>query len=171
MPDHRDHHATIFVPPEVAGPLEAIRREWDPGMASRIASHVTLVYPHEAPNPDLLYERVREACSRFKPFRLRLRGMACLGRPEGGVYVEVDDVDGGYGGLREEVLRTPFQAVTFRPHVTLVHPRTSCRGRDFWDRRRHERQDREFTATEIAITAFDGDRWVVLAACTLAGPR
>src|SRR5438445_11019611 len=51
MADYRDHHGTIFLPPEVAGSIEAARREWDPDMANRIAAHVTLVYPQEAPTP------------------------------------------------------------------------------------------------------------------------
>ena len=84
MTDDRDHHATIFVPPDVARPVEAARREWDPVMAAQIAAH-----------------------------------------------------------------------------VTVVHPRTSRRGRDFWDRGRCRTPDEEFTPTELAITAFDGARWVV----------
>jgi hypothetical protein len=48
MTEYRDHHAMIFVTPDAAGPLESMRREWDPDMAAVIAAHVTLVYPHEA---------------------------------------------------------------------------------------------------------------------------
>ena len=53
MGDYRNHHATIFVAPEVAGPIEAARRDWDPDMAARIAPHLTVAYPHEAPISDL----------------------------------------------------------------------------------------------------------------------
>jgi hypothetical protein len=49
MGDYHNHHATVFVAPEVAGPIEAARRNWDPDMAARIAAHVTVAYPHEAP--------------------------------------------------------------------------------------------------------------------------
>lgn len=52
MADYRDHHATIFVAPEVAGPIEAARHAWDPDMATRIGAHVTVAYPHEAPFSD-----------------------------------------------------------------------------------------------------------------------
>ncbi len=171
MADYRDHHATIFVAPEVAGPIEAARRDWDPDMAARIAAHVTLVYPQEAPITDLLVERLREASNNIRPFRLRLGGLACFERPEGGVYVNVEDIDGGYRKMREEVLRPPFHGITYPPHVTLVHPQTSRRGREFWDSGRYKRQDQEFTAGEVTITGFDGVRWVVLVTYGLACKR
>jgi len=159
----RDHHATIFVPRAAARDAEAARRRWDPVMADRIAAHVTLVYPEEAPNLDLLVERLREAGQRHGPFRLGLGRLACYGRPEGGVYVEVEDVEGGYQRLRAEVLRPPFRSLAFTPHVTVVHPRTSLRGRECWEEaatRAWER--REFTVTELTITAFDGTEWTVV---------
>jgi hypothetical protein len=39
----QSHHATIFLAPSLAEPIEAIRRAWDPFMAAQIAAHVTLV--------------------------------------------------------------------------------------------------------------------------------
>jgi 2'-5' RNA ligase superfamily len=169
MADYRDHHATIFVPPEVAGPIEALRREWDPSMAARIAAHVTVAYPQEAPRSDLLIERVREASGKIPSFRLGLGGIGCFERPEDGVYVDVEDVDGGYARLREEVLRPPFQGGSIPPHVTLIHPRTSHRGREFWDSRGgYQRQEQRFMVEEVTITAFDGVAWVVLETFSLA---
>lgn len=162
VPDYRDDHATIFVLPEVAGPLEAVRQEWDPAMAAQIGAHVTLAYPQEAPIADLLVGRLRVASTNTSPFRLRLGGVACFERPEGGVYVSVEDVDGGYRAMRGEVLRPPFHLATFPPHVTLVNSRTSRRCRDFWESSGHPRQDQESTIKEIAIPAFDGAMWAVL---------
>ena len=169
MGHYRDHHATIFVAPGVAGPIEATRRRWDPHMATQIAAHVTLADPHEAPILDLLFQRVRESSRRCRPFRLRLGGLACFDRPEDGVYVTVEDPDGGYRKLRDELLRPPFQGIARSPHVTLVHPRTSSRGRELWDRGVYEEQGPEFTAEEVTITAFDGTKWVVLMTCPLRG--
>lgn len=166
---HSDHHATIFVPAEVAGPVEAIRRAWDPGMAGAIAAHVTVAYPREAADVSLLVERTRLACASVRPFRLRLGKAACFGRPADGVYVDVDDVDGSLGRLRSDILRAPFRPVDFRPHVTLVHPRTSSRGADCWDAVRHRALDAEFTVGALAITAFDGVRWDTLASFALPG--
>jgi len=168
MADYHSHHATIFMPPELAAPIEAARREWDPDMAARIAAHVTLAYPQEAPIPDLLVERVRHSSGHVRPFRLRLGDVGCFERPEGGVYLEVADIDGGYGRMRDEVLRAPFRSIAVPPHVTLVHPQTSRRGPEFWERGLYPRQDLEFTAENITITAFDGVRWIVLMTYALA---
>ena len=165
---YRDHHVTIFVSADVADPIEATRRKWDPVMATQIPAHVTLAYPQEVPIVDRLFQRVRAASSRCRPFRLRFGGLACFDRPEGGVYVNVEDLDGGYHKLRDEVLRPPCQRIALPPHVTLVHPRTSSRGREFWDSGSYEQQDQEFTAEEVTITAFDGTKWVVLMTYLLA---
>lgn len=157
---YRDHHATIFLPADMAGHVETARRRWDPVMAARIAAHVTLAYPEEAPLADLLVERVREASRRHASFRLRLLGdRACFERPERGVYVGVEDVEGGYARLRADVLRSPLQPRAFPPHVTVVHPRTSARGRELWLEARSPWLECEFTVTEIAITGFDGTQW------------
>jgi 2'-5' RNA ligase len=169
MADYRDHHATIFVAPEVAGPIEAARRNWDPDMAARIAAHVTVAYPREAPISDLLVERVREASKNIRAFRLRLSGVGCFQGPEGGVYVNIEDLDGGYRKMRDEVLRPPFHSIAYPPHVTLVHPQTSRRGREFWDSGSYQRQGQDFTVGEVTITAFDGAKWVVLMTYPLAG--
>jgi GNAT superfamily N-acetyltransferase len=167
----RDHHATIFVPPEVAIPIEAARRAWDPDMAAQIAAHVTVAYPREAPDAALLVERARVAAAAVGPFRLRLGALACFGRPEDGVHLAVDDVDGGVRALRERMLRPPFQASAGAPHVTLVHPRTSRRGRAFWDGGSYDPRTDQFTARELAVTALDGGRWITVAAFALRRDR
>lgn len=169
MTEHRDHHATIFVAPERAGAIEAVRREWDPVMAAQIAAHVTLAYPREAPLIDLLVERLRVACARMSPFRLRLDESVRTERPDGAVYLTVGDIDGGYQRMREAILRPPFHDDTVSPHVSLVHPRPSRRGREFWETGwRHG--GLEFNADEVTLTGFDGAVWVTLLRFGLA-PR
>jgi hypothetical protein len=138
-------------------------------MAARIAAHVTVAYPQEAPISDLLVERVRAASGSIPPFRLRLGQVAAFERPEDGVYISVEDTDGGYGTMREAVLRPPFRPIAFPPHVTLVHPGTSLRGRDFWNSGAHLRLDEEFLVQDVAITAFDGANWVVLRSFEMEG--
>ena len=169
MTEYRDHHATIFVSAAIAGPIEAARREWDPDMAAQIAAHVTVAYPQEAPISDLLIERVRAASGSIPPFRLLLGQVATFESPDDGVYISVEDIDGGYRTMREAVLRPPFRHIAFPPHVTLVHPATSLRGRDFWNSGPHQRVDEEFLVQDVAITAFDGARWVVLRTFGLEG--
>ena len=160
FPKH--HHATVFVPPAMAAPVETLRRAWDPQTAAQIAAHVTVAYPDEAPDVDLLAARLRLASTTIRPFRLRLGGIEHFGRPDGGIYVEVLDVDGGYRRLRAEILSPPFKALDFPPHVTLVHPETSSRGPECWDELRDRDLDLTFPVDEVAITAFDGSRWGVL---------
>jgi 2'-5' RNA ligase len=171
MADYREHHATIFLPPDVAESIEAARATWDPDMAKQIAAHITLAYPQEAPNAGLLVERIREASGGVGPFRLRLGDVGCFERPEDGVYIDVEDIDGGYRTMREQVLRPPFHRLEFPPHVTIVHARTSRRAHEFWGRAAYRPQRQEFVAREIAITAFDGARWTALATYRLAATR
>jgi 2'-5' RNA ligase len=169
VPDYRDHHATIFVPPDVAEPLEIARRQWDPDMAAVIDAHVTVVYPNEAPAPDALVDRLQAAAASIAPFRLRLGTRACFGRPDDGIYVDVEDVDGGYGDLREAMLGPARRHAPFSPHVTILHPRTSRRGRELWDSGWTAPPPREFTVREVAITAFDGARWPAVVTFPLLG--
>jgi 2'-5' RNA ligase len=162
MSEYRNHHATIFIESRIAASIEAVRRTWDPVMATQIAAHVTLTYPQEVTDFDLLVKRMRTACAAIAPFRLRLGAVSYFEHLEGGIYIDIEDVDGGYRSLRASVLLPPFHPVAFPPHVTLIHPRTSSRGREFWEHGRHQPYDLEFTAREVTITAFDGTNWRTL---------
>jgi hypothetical protein len=128
---------------------------------------VTVVYPREASDVDLLVERLGAATPRLPRFRLRLGRVVRLG-PEGDASLDVEDVDGGLSTLRALVLRPPFRAVAFRPHVTLVHPRRSRRGPELVQTGWVLPRAHEFVPDEVAITAFDERRWVVLATVRLA---
>jgi GNAT superfamily N-acetyltransferase len=137
-------------------------------MAAAIAGHVTLVYPQEASDPALLLERLRAAGRTTRPLRLRLGALAFEATPERGVFVTVDDLDGAYQALRAVLLRPPFRPATFRPHVTIVHPRTSRRGRELWESGAYRPGPAEFTVATVALTAYDGARWIVAATVPLA---
>ncbi len=169
MGDLRDHHATLFVPAGIAGPIEAIRQTWDTAMARQIDAHVTLAYPHEAPDPAELIRRVRTAGAATGPFRLRLGARGCFGRPEDGVCLRIADVDGGYRALRDRILRPPFRALGFPPHVTLVHPRTSSRGREYWDHETFVAPRETFTVEAVSVTAFYGSTWTTVETIHLRG--
>ena len=159
MPLYNYHHATIFVPPDIASPLEVYRQAWDPVMAEQIAAHVTLIYPQEVSGAELLTEKLRNICSATTSFRLKLGNLTYSGSPEGGVYVAVDDTEGACGRLRTQVLRSPAEIPL---HVTLVHPRTSSRGRELWDQANLQLPQSEFRVKEVAITGFDGAKWATL---------
>ena len=157
---YRDHHAAIFLPPNVSDAIEAARRKWDPVMAAQILAHVTLIYPQESPVVDQLVECVRAGARATQPFTLQLGGFACFEHPEGGVCLEVEDIGEDYQRFRERSLEPHLHRVAFSPHVTLVHPRTSSRGREFWDHGRWQPERQEFSVEEVVITAFNGTTWI-----------
>lgn len=154
-------HATIFVAPSAAHVIEAVRRAWDADSARQIAAHVTLVYPEEAPDVDLLAKRLRAAAEHVAPFMLRVSGSPILNPADGGVYLGVEDIEGGYERVRQLVLQPPLQMLSFRPHVTLIHPRTSQRGPEF-ARHGWSYGVVAFTPQRIAITAFEGDAFTTV---------
>jgi 2'-5' RNA ligase len=160
-------HATAFVDSAVASALEALRAEWDPAMAEQIAAHVTIAYPAEVPALAELVERLRFAADVIRPFRLRLGAVTYFG-PDDGVAVDVDDVDGGWVLAREVVVGSS-QAVDIRPHVTIVHPRTTNRAPEAWASLEGRSFAAEFVVKEITATAFDGRRWTVVERLALRG--
>src|SRR5262245_47468451 len=99
-----DHHATLFVPPDVSEPFERLRRRWDPEMARQIPAHVTLVYPREIADPEELVERVRSAAADSSPLHFRVAGLvADRGDPTQGIYFVLDDTDGAWSALRSRL--------------------------------------------------------------------
>ena len=60
-------------------------------------------------------------------------------------------------------------ATGFPPHVTIVHPRTSRHGTQAWAELASMRLDDRITITQVAITAYDGDRWPTLQTIPLTG--
>jgi hypothetical protein len=74
------------------------------------------------------------------------------------VYVEADDLDGGWAELRQLLLGSANNS-TIRPHVTLVHPRTTNRGAAAWTALAGRRLELGFSVGELALTAFDGRGW------------
>ncbi len=104
--------------------VDEIRRRFDPVMAARIGAHITLV--HEVVDRDRAAELVARAVQRA-PFAVRLTRAALWGPARFGVYLDVDDPDGGLAALHSALreVETPGWArVEYRPHVTLVHGRT-----------------------------------------------
>jgi hypothetical protein len=100
---------------------------------------------------------------------LWLGEIRCFGEPEGGLFVEVIDLHGGWLALREAVgFTAEQQEVT--PHVTLVHPRTSARGLDAWADLQGTHLDVGVEVGQAAITAFNGRAWRTDATFDLTGP-
>ncbi len=133
------HQATLFLPEPAATLVDEVRSTWDPETARRIAAHVTLV--HDASPLELTIERLRGAAAETAAFRLALGAAARWESGEGGIYLEVRDVDDGVRALREHVMLPPISdpdGTEYEPHVTIVHPRTVAPAgrRAAWDRLR-----------------------------------
>jgi 8-oxo-dGTP diphosphatase len=154
-------HLTVFVPAAQAAPIEVLRRRWDPAMAGQIAAHVTVAYPSELAGMMRLEGLLAEAARLVEPFELRIGGPIHDGDPGEGIFLAVDDIDGGLRELRERVLGPDAPVV--QPHVTIVHPRTSNLGRAAWQHLARHAWTRDVTATSVALTAFHDRRWIRVA--------
>ena len=165
------HHATLFLDPAFAGPVEELRRRWDPVMHRQIAAHVSLLYPGEAADPSAIGRRVSEVAPGRNPFVLRLGAICHAAYPEGdSCWFAVEDPDGEWEQLRLAIASTDFSPLSgSQPHVTIVHPRTSRQGRAAWEELRSQRVDLQWSVREVAITAWDGWRWRTIEVTPLEG--
>lgn len=82
---------------------------------------------------------------------------AAADRCSQGVFLRVSDEAGGIRCFREAALPAGH-AIDFPPHVTIVHPRTSRQGEQAWSELAGLQIDARCTITEVAITAYDGQR-------------
>lgn len=125
-------HLAVHLDSSVTAPLDQWRVRWDPVMLRIAPAHVTVTYPDECHDEAGLLDRARRAAARLGPVRLRLGRIRCVDGGRGGVFAEVDDVDGWLAELRDELLLPPQRDRKVPFHSTIVHPRTSDRGPECW---------------------------------------
>ncbi len=159
------HLALFFLGDPVREPIEALRQRWDPEMAGRLAPHVTLIYANEVSDVSLLKQRITHASQSIGPLRLHLGRTAVFGSPSGGVYLTVDDVDGGIARLRAHILQPPLvdRWKPYTPHVTLLHPRSGARGEQAWEFLRDVCIERDILLHRVSLVENGGSAWVPLA--------
>lgn len=155
-------HVTVFLEPTVAGPVEVLRRRWDPAMASQIDAHVSAAYPTEIESVLSLGDRLRDAAARIGPFELRLGSMARRSGAHWWVGAEVVDPDGRLDRLRAVIVPPGRRRADVAPHVTIVHPRHSNLGATAWPSISRAALSGRFTVSKVSITAYDGRRWVTV---------
>jgi 2'-5' RNA ligase len=149
--------------------LVELRRALDPRMAGRIAPHVTAIYDDEAPDPDLLMERLRVVCADLPPVDLRLGCVEAFAPPGGGLFVSTE-AGAAFATLRALVLTPPFAARrAVRPHVTLLHPRSVADAPADWRSHVGCAFGWETTVREVAIMESDGGCWRVKARISFGG--
>ena len=125
--------------------IDDLRRRWDPRMAARIESHVTVLY--ETPGVQELHPVVRAV----KPLQLRAGGVKRW-TSEPGIFVAVLDPHDHLRRFRTAVLGIDDPG--YRPHVTLLHHEsvTSARqAEDAWHALRGESFDLDFSVTELIV--------------------
>lgn len=161
-------HVLFALRGELAEDLQALRVEWDPVMAARVPPHVTLVYPEETVNESLLLDRVAQVADATAPFAIWLGDLESSDR--GGVWFPVVDPSDSWERLRSRLLAPPSHRLPVTPHATVVHPRTSDRGREAMSALTGTRFDGPFDFDEILFTETSREGTAILHRFSLAEP-
>ncbi len=140
-------------------------------MASVVPAHVTIAYPEETADEELLLCRAQRQLAGVAPFRLRLGEVFAEDEGRGGVFLQVEDVDGRWAGLRRKLLEDPMAPIDFPAHLTLAHPRTSSRGADCLAALGGRRLAAEVWVREVLFTETTVDRFTVLRRFPLVADR
>ena len=104
--------------------IQTIRHQYDP-LASKIAPHITLVFPFESEiSSDVLRQHIEISLDRLKPFSLSLRGISqeegnyLFLNPSAGKKQIIKIHDLLYSGILERFLSKKHH---YKPHVTVGH--------------------------------------------------
>jgi len=151
--------------------IEAMRADWDPVMAAGVPAHVSVVYPEEVTDEQLLLERVRDEVQQLRSFPLDVRDVDGPDAGRGGVFLRVSDRTGALTGLKERLLAAPFRSSGAPFHVTIVHPRTSDRGAAAFAALGRDTLSGSFDVFEICWTETAHERMTVLERFGLTEPR
>ncbi len=157
----RRHLCAVLTGPAVEA-VERWRHTWDPAMAAVVPAHVTVAYPEEVSDEDPLLRRAEALVGTMPPFRLRLGEVTADDHGRGGVFVTVEDVDGGWSAVRRRLLADPMTPLGHPPHVTVAHPRTSTRGTECHAALAGERVATEFVVREVLHTETTAGTFTVL---------
>lgn len=155
----RRHLCVLPVGPAVER-VERWRRAWDPAMAAVVPAHVTVTYPEEAADEELLLRRAGAGLG--GAFRLRLGEVFAA---EGGVFVAAEDLDGGWTRMRNRLLDAPLD---FPAHMTVAHPRTSTRVAECAAALVGQRVDADVVAAQVLYTETTPASFTVLRRFPLA---
>lgn len=161
--------ARITLPDEVRRDVDALRLRWNPERSAGNPAHVTIAYHDEAPDPDLLAERLYTVAAVTAPFRLTVGAAARFPDPSRGIYLRVFDPSDGVAGIREAVLAPPFhRRDRFGLHVTVLHPDHGDRHEAAWPEASVLAATGPFTVSDLQLVG-PGNR--LLATVGLSRPR
>lgn len=168
-PDAR-WHLSVHLDGDAAGAVDELRAVWDPSMHRAVPAHVSVVYPEETTDVQLLLERAARAAEEIPAFVIRLGEFACDDDGRGGVFVMVHDSAGGLETLRDRLLLPPQRFGGYPFHVTIAHPRTSTAGAACWAQLRGGGLAVSFTVRELLWTVTDTTTRRVVERFALTGP-
>jgi 2'-5' RNA ligase len=113
----------MYVPQDVAGKIEVVRRVVDPIQSRLIPAHVTLCREDEL--GDLVSVRARLRGAPFEPLTLRFgKPVAFAGH---GLLLECVGGEERFRALRQYLLASS-RVRDQKPHITLAHPRNPRAG-------------------------------------------
>jgi hypothetical protein len=162
-------HLCLTLTGPVTGQVERWRHRWDPAMAAVVPAHVTVTYPEETTDEQLLLHRAARHTATTAPFRLRLGQVIADDGGRGGVFIAVHDVDGGWAALRRQLLVAPMTPLDVAPHVTVAHPRTSTRGEECLAALGGQHLDGTVLVREVLFTETTASSFAVLRRFPLPG--
>ncbi|MDO5663125.1 MAG: NUDIX domain-containing protein, partial [Brachybacterium sp.] len=163
-------HLGIHLDGDAGRSLDALRAVWDPVMCEVAPPHVTLVYPEETLDADLLLERAGEESTLTSAFSISLGAITCADDGRGGVFVEVEDLDGGLETLRDRLLLPPQLYSGYPFHTTIAHPRTAPDPESCWQHLRGLTVKQSLMVREVLWTITGDDGRTVLERFPLTGP-
>lgn len=134
-----------------------------------VPAHVSVVYPEETVDAGLLLERVACAAAEMSAFPIQLGVFGCDDEGRGGVFVMVNDSQGGLETLRDRVLLPPQRFSGYAFHATVAHPRTSTSLSACWAQLRGGGLEVSFTVRELLWTVTDASARTVLERFPLTG--
>lgn len=151
------HHLMVLADEHELGRVARERRLWDPVMAAAVPPHVTVVYPEELADVDLLRQRAADVGATFGRFSLSALRVVAEDGGAGGVLLSMDDPSGTWRALRDVLLAPPATARDAVPHLTIAHPRTTGLGPRAWAALRDRAMPTALLADALTVTQTDAD--------------
>lgn len=163
------HHLAVHLDGEAAAVVDELRARWDPTMRRITPAHVTVAYPEETVDRDLLLTRAARVARESPAFQACLARFATRDDGRGGVVALVDDVDGGLETMRDRLLLPPQRFSGFPFHATIAHPRTAQNTVGCWAQLGGTGLDVSFTVDALLWTVTGNASRTVLETFPLTG--
>lgn len=155
------HQLTLFVQPQDATVIEAIRSQYNPVQQQLIASHVTLCREDELVPLDEIVSHLQQLS--FAPITIQFGKVVRFNNGKGVMLPAIGD-NNAFHQLRQAVLApintSPRQ---HEPHLTLMHPRNATCTDAIFESIQLAKLPQQLTFTSVSlIRQIEGDKWQVL---------